>query len=209
MQNVKDAVIDLVNMGEDNFDFEFTPDKKFKTYERKGSDRTDIEVMYPGNVYSLQVDRSAADMANKIQQIGSGIGDERLEVFASDIDSRQLYGTRESVVTDNNVSLIDTLEGLAQGELENRAKMTQNVTAVIRDGSINCGNIETGDIIPVKMGEYLGVLNQQLGGTNVPMDLLGGVEGWYLVKKISANISKDGVEQVTLALEFKGGFDES
>ena len=209
LQNAKDAIMDLVNMGEDHFDFEFTPDRIFNTYDRKGSDRTDIEVMYPGNVYSLQVDRSAADMANKIQEIGSGIGDERLEVFASDTTSRQLYGTRESVVTANNVSLEETLTGLAQGELDNRGKMTQNVSAVIKDGSINCGNIQTGDVIPVKIGAYLGVLGQQLDESGVPMSLLGGIEGWYLVKKISANIDKDGIEQISLTLEFEESFDES
>lgn len=208
LQNVKDAIIDLVEMGEDHFDFEFTPFRVFNTYERKGSDRTDIEILYPGNVQSMTVDRSAADMANKIQEIGSGIGDERLEVIVSDIPSRTLYGTRESVTTQNNVSLEDTLQGLAQGELDVRGKLSQNVSVTISDGSINAGNIQTGDVLAVKVGNYLGVLGQQyIPQTPVPMELLGGVEGWYKVKKMNARISQDGVETVNLTLEYEGDFE--
>ena len=210
LQNVKDAVMDLVNMGEDNFDFEFSPDRKFKTYERKGSDRTDIEILYPGNVHSMTIERSAADMANKVQEIGSGIGDERLEVIASDTASRQIYGTRESVVTANNVSLEDTLEGLAQGELEKRSPINPLLTVTIQDGSINCGNIETGDVLAFRIGNYLGVLGQQqTPQIPVPLELLGNVEGWYRVKQINARISQDGVEALSLQLEFEGSFEES
>ena len=210
LQNVKDAVMDLVNMGEDNFDFEFTPDRIFNTYDRKGSDRTDIEILYPGNVHSMTIERSAADMANKVQEIGSGIGDERLEVIASDTVSRQIYGTRESVLTANNVSLEDTLAGLAQGELEKRSPINPVLTVTIQDGSINCGNIETGDVLAFRIGNYLGVLGQQqIPQVPVPMELLGNVEGWYRVKQINARISQDGVEALSLQLEFEGSFEES
>lgn len=210
LQNVKDAIMDLTQMGEDYFEFEFTPDRIFNTYERKGSDRTDIEVYYPGNVQSLTVDRSAADMANKIQEIGSGIGDERLEVIVSDLDSRRLYGTREGVTTQNNVSLTETLQGLAQGELDNRGGIIPKVSVTIQDGSINGGNIQTGDVIAVRIGEYLGVLGQQqTPEMKIHLELFGDVEGWYRVEQIQARISQDGMETITLQLKWLGGFEES
>ena len=210
LQNVKDAIMDLTQMGEDYFEFEFTPDRIFNTYDRKGSDRTDIEIYYPGNVYSMTVDRSAADLANKIQEIGSGIGDERLEVVASNTSSRQLYGTRESVVTQNNVSLEDTLQGLAQGELDNRGTLKPEVSVQIQDGSINCGNIQTGDVLALRIGDYLGILGQQTNPlTRVQLELLGDVEGWYRVKQIQARIAQDGGESLTLQLEYSGSFEES
>lgn len=210
LQNVKDAIMDLTQMGEDYFEFEFTPDRIFNTYDRKGSDRTDIEIMYPGNVHSMTVDRSAADMANKIQEIGSGIGDERLEVVASNTASRQLYGTRESVVTQNNVSLEETLEGLAQGELDNRGTLKPVISVQIQDGSINCGNIQTGDVLAVRIGDYLGVLGQQQNPqTRIYLELLGGVEGWYRVKQVNTRVAQDGGEALTLQLEYQGSFEES
>jgi len=210
LQNVKDAIMDLTQMGEDYFEFEFTPDRIFNTYDRKGSDRTDIEIMYPGNVHSMTVERSAADLANKIQEIGSGIGDERLEVVLSNYDSRLLYGTRESAVTQNNVSLEETLEGLAQGELDERSELIPVISVQIQDGSINCGNVQTGDVLAVRIGDYLGVLGQQQNlSTRIHLELLGGVEGWYRVKQIQARVAQDGGEALTLKLEYVGGFEES
>ena len=205
LQNVKDAIMDLVSMEDDKFDFEFTPDRIFNTYERKGTDRLDIEVSYPGNAYSITADVSAADMGNKVQMIGSGIGDERLEIVASDANSRSVYGTRESIVTENNVSLEDTLKSMAYGELEKRGKMTRNLQVTIQDGSINGGNIQTGDSLIFKTEDYLGVLPQQMGGILNP---LKDWEAWYRVKKKRVRVSQDGVESVELVLEYEEDLPE-
>ena len=202
LQNVKDAIMDLVQMGDDQFDFEFTPDRIFNTYDRKGSDRTDVEILYPGNVDSMTVERSAAELANKVQNIGSGIGDERLEVWALDNDSRAIYGTRESVITNNNVSLEETLQGQADGILIEQGDLTRNITATIKDGSINVGNVETGDVLPVKIGNYLGVLSQST-------DILESIEGWYKIQTLNLKVSQDGVETLQLTLKYEGDFDES
>lgn len=161
LQNVKDAIIELTNLGEDNFDFEFTPDKLFNTYARKGEDRTDIEICFPGNADSIQINRSASNLANKIREIGSGIGDERLEVAVFDDTSRTLYGNRESIVTSNNTSQEEVLEGLARGELEKRGSIRPELTATISDGSINSGNIQTGDSIMFRTDVYRGVIGNQ------------------------------------------------
>ena len=202
LQNVKDAIIDLTEMGDDYFEFEFTPDKVFNTYSRKGTDRTDIEITYPGNVQSMTANVSASDMANKIQEIGSGIGDERLEVWATNDNSRAVFGNRESVVTANNVSLEDTLQQMADGELNERGRLINEISVVIADGSINCGNIQTGDFIMFRLENYLGLATSCLSK-------LATFEGWYRVMKIQSRISNDNVETLTLSLKWAGGFDES
>ena len=189
LQNVKDALIDFTNLAEDSIDFDFSPDRTFNVYARKGSDKLDIEAVYPGNIHSMNINRSAANLANKILNIGSGIGDERLQVTTSDNTSRQTYGTRESVVTRNNVQLTDTLYAQGMGDLRDRKDPTNLPKVTIRDGSINPSNIEVGDCIIVKVegDEYLGTIN-----------------GLYRVVQFEITVDLEAVETVNLTLEPTG-----
>lgn len=189
LQNIKDALINLTCMEDDNFDFSFAPDRTFNCYERKGSDKLDIEALYPGNVHSMKITRSASNLSNKIINIGSGIGDERLQVTTSDTTSRQTYGTRESVVTRNNVQLTDTLYAQGMGDLRDRKDPTNLPKVTIRDGSINPSNIEVGDCIIVKVegDEYLGTIN-----------------GLYRVVQFEISVDLEAVETVNLTLEPTG-----
>lgn len=189
LQNIKDALINLTCMEDDNFDFSFAPDRTFNCYERKGSDKLDIEALYPGNIHSMKITRSASNLSNKIINIGSGIGDERLQVTTSDIISRQTYGTRESVVTRNNVQLTDTLYAQGMGDLRDRKDPTNLPKVTIRDGSINPSNIEVGDCIIVKVegDEYLGTIN-----------------GLYRVVQFEISVDLEAVETVNLTLEPTG-----
>ena len=189
LQNVKDAIMDLTAMGDDNFDFEFTPNRIFNTYSRKGTDKPLIEAVYPGNIYSMEISRSAANLANKITVIGSGIGDERLEAMATNTASRQTYGTRESLSTSNNTSIQATLNALASGVLAEKKDPTNLPKVVIRDGSISPGNVQVGDGIIVRISNgdsYLGTIN-----------------GMYRIMQLSCSVDNNGVEQVTLTLEFE------
>ena len=189
LQNIKDALINLTCMEDDNFDFSFAPDRTFNCYERKGSDKLDIEALYPGNIHSMKITRSASNLSNKIINIGSGIGDERLQVMTSDTISRQTYGTRESVVTRNNVQLTDTLYAQGMGDLRDRKDPTNLPKVTIRDGSINPSNIEVGDCIIVKVegDEYLGTIN-----------------GLYRVVQFEISVDLEAVETVNLTLEPTG-----
>ena len=189
LQNIKDALINLTCMEDDNFDFSFAPDRTFNCYERKGSDKLDIEALYPGNIHSMKITRSASNLSNKIINIGSGIGDERLQVTTSDTISRQTYGTRESVVTRNNVQLTDTLYAQGMGDLRDRKDPTNLPKVTIRDGSINPSNIEVGDCIIVKVegDEYLGTIN-----------------GLYRVVQFEISVDLEAVETVNLTLEPTG-----
>ena len=151
VQNIKDAIIDLTRMEQDNFEFEFLPDRTFNVYNRKGSNKLDLEICYPGNVDSMTINRSAANVANKIIALGSGIGDERLQVSRFNNTSRRVIGTRESVVTHSNISLEATLSSQAVGELYDRKDPTNIPKIVIKDGSVNPSNLQTGDTILVEV----------------------------------------------------------
>ena len=198
LQNIKDAIMDLTSLEDDNFDFEFTYDRHFNLYEQKGETKQDLALDYPGNVTAMEIFQSGANLANKIQNIGSGIGDERLEVWASDYSSRLKYGTRENVVTNSNVSLADTLQAQAEGLLANSRELERTLSITIENGTINCGNLKTGDIVPFKIGhKYL-----KSGGYAI----IGELEGWYRVKAINVSVSQDSVENLKLTLELVQGF---
>ena len=186
LQNIKDALIDLTNMEDDNFEFEFEPDRTFNIYARKGADKLDLEVGYPGNIDSMTVNRSASNVANKIIAIGSGIGDERLQTEIYNNTSRRVLGTREAVTTDSNISLEETLRSKAIGNLYDRKDPTNTPRIVIKDGSINPSNIETGDVILVEVGES---------------DFIDSVTGEYRVVKVDYSLTEDAVEEMTLTVE--------
>ena len=134
----------------------------------------------------MSITRSAANLANKIINIGSGIGDERIEVVTANTISRQNYGTRESVITRNNVQLEDTLLEHGIGDLWDRKDPTDLPKVTIRDGSINPSNIETGDVVYVKVegDEYLGTIN-----------------GVYKIVQIQVSVDLEHMETVNLTLE--------
>lgn len=186
LQNIKDALMNLTSLEDDNFDFSFSPDRTFNCYDRKGSDKMDLEILYPGNIHSMSITRSAANLANKIINIGSGIGDERIEVVTANTISRQNYGTRESVITRNNVQLEDTLLEHGIGDLWDRKDPTDLPKVTIRDGSINPSNIETGDVVYVKVegDKYLGTIN-----------------GVYKIVQIQVSVDLEHMETVNLTLE--------
>lgn len=186
LQNIKDALMNLTCLEEDNFDFSFSPDRTFNCYDRKGGDKMDLEILYPGNIHSMTITRSASNLANKIINIGSGIGDERIEVVTANEVSRQNYGTRESVVTRNNVQSEDTLLEHGIGDLWDRKDPTDLPKITIRDGSVNPSNIETGDVVYVKVegDEYLGTVN-----------------GVYKVVQLQVSVDAEHVETVNLTLE--------
>ena len=186
LQNVKDALIDLTSMEDDNFDFDFSPDRTFNVYYQKGSENFNLEVAYPGNVDSMTISRSASNLANKIIALGSGIGDERLQFEIANTPSRSLYGTRESITTDSNISLLSTLQSKAVGTLYDRKDPTNIPKIVIKDGSVNPSNIQTGDIIVLNIYDD---------------SYLSSTAGFYRVVKIGLSLSEDDVEQMELTVE--------
>lgn len=183
LQNAKDAIMNLTSQSEDNFDFEFTYDRKFNVYSRKGSDKLDLGATYPGNIKSMNISRDASNLANKMIVIGSGIGDERLQVELPNNVSRRAYGTRESVVTKNNVSLQSTLISETVGELYDRKNPILLPSVVVEDGSLNPSNIQTGDSILVS-AKGSGVLNS--------------INDYYRIQKIKTTVTPESVEEMHL-----------
>ena len=186
LQNIKDALTALTGLEDDNFDFDFNYDRTFNVYQEKGEEKLDLELLYPGNIESMTIGRSAANLANKIYQIGSGIGDERMQVEMSNSPSRQVYGTRESVISTSNVELEGTLRAQAVGVLYDKKDPTNLPQIVVKDGSVNPSNVQVGDYVPVQaqFDNYLEDIN-----------------GIYRVYQIKLTVDETAGEQMSLTVE--------
>lgn len=189
LQNVKDALQELTTLGgneNENFDFEFEPDRTFNCYHQLGTTRTDLLVEYPGNISQLKITRSAANLANSVTNMGSGIGDERLETRVFDTDSMQLYGTHESVFTSNGTDIAENISLQAQSELNARKDPTNLPQITISDGSVNPSNLKIGDKFYLKIYED---------------EFIGTTSGLFRVMEYQLDVDQDDNEKVSLTVE--------
>ena len=197
LQNVKDALMELTEIDEDPIEFYFDPDRSMHIgYASSastnyvpfvGQNKYDLQICYPGNVESMTITRSASNLYNSLQNIGSGIGNERIEAQALDTNSIITYGCREAVTTSNNASEYSRLYEEAAGALELVKTPTNLPKIVIRDGSVNPNNLKIGDRI------HLYINNGD--------EYLGSVTGAYRVVEYRVEVDLENVETVTLTLE--------
>ena len=116
--NIKDALQNLTNVQTNPFDFEFTYDKVFNTYENIGSNRPEIIFEYPDNIVDFSGVKDASQMANQVIALGGGFGEEaQTQVTRNNLASQAQYKLRQKVVTPNGVIEEDTLTEHADAEL--------------------------------------------------------------------------------------------
>lgn len=187
LQDVKEGIVNLTKLENDNFDFSFTPDRQFNVFDKKGQDKSqDIHISYPFNLEGGTITRDISDMVNYSYTIGSGIGDERLEAITHDKESRKKYGTIVKTKTLNDVKLSTTLYQHSRGEVELGRMPTDIPSLTVGDGSINPTTIETGDIISVEMEND---------------NYLDSITDKYRITGMSWNITNDMAETMTLTLK--------
>lgn len=185
LQNVKDAIINLTKLENDNFDFEFTYDKKFNVYNRIGSDKPQIELAYPQNINSLSVLRDASTLANKIYGIGSGIGEERIETTAIDTLSALTYRVRERVELFNSVENITTLEENTFGVLQRYSSMYERPVIKFNTDNLDLDEITIGDAITIMVNNNA---------------LFDSINGLYRILQISLDVTIDLEENMSLSV---------
>ena len=161
LQNVKDAIINLTKLENDNFDFKFDANKVFTTYSRLGSDKPQIELVYPQNITSLRTTRDAQTLYNKIFGIGSGIGNERLQTNLIDADSALAYRVREKTELYNSVDRIDTLLTNTYGALNEQKQIYDDVVINVSNNTIDLNEVVLGDAIYVRIDDssYVDYIN--------------------------------------------------
>ena len=186
LQNIKDAIINLTKLDNDNFDFKFDANKVFTTYPRLGSDKPEIELVYPQNITSMTTTRDAQTLYNKIFGVGSGIGDERLQVELMDNDSTLTYRTRETTELYNSVEVMSTLVSNTTGALIEQKDMYDTISVVVSNNTLDLNYVQLGDAIYLRVdgSSYVDYIN-----------------GMYRIVELDIDVSIDIEESVTLTLQ--------
>jgi len=184
-QDVKSIIMNYTTYAPTTYDFEITPDKVFNTYTRIGSDKPEIELVYPQNIVSIKVPRSSDTLYNKIIGIGSGIGVERLESIKQDAISQLTYRVQESKQLFNSVSDQTTLDHNTDGILVQSLGVLELPSVVINGSLIDdFDNLIIGDAVTVRID----------GST-----MCDDVNGLYRIYSMDIQVSENNQEQISLS----------
>lgn len=164
-------------------DFEFTPDKKFNTYETKGSYRPSVRLTYPGNIQSFNFSRTLDKVTNYVYGIGAGNGDDAVQSWAEDSDSEDQIYRRESVAIWNSITEQNTLDEHTDAVVRAGKDIIELPNITVRNDVLDLSEIDVGDTIIVKLGGALS---------------LAHIDGDYRIQKIICNVDENDSEEVTV-----------
>lgn len=177
--NVKDKAIALTGLIDGNFDIAISWDKKLRTYEQIGSVRGDLEFTYPGNIKSIQLERTGTSIFNKIIGVGSGFGDDQITSVQNDIISQQAYYLREKIEQFNSVVQQLTLDQNTAGKLDMYKEVLEIPKVTVTGNELDLDYVGIGDRIPVVITGHSFVDN---------------VFGLYRVEKMAVTIDDNDFE---------------
>jgi hypothetical protein len=176
-EEAKDKLQRLTNLQNGRFDFAFSADKVFTTYEALGATRDDLVLTYGRNIKQARVSQILP--SNHITGIGSGFGADQLISIQDDAASRAAYYMREKISQFNSVELQSTLEENTKAVLEYHKELRLIPVVTI-----------TGNDLP---GTFLSV------GDRLFVDLSGqkftdNVLGWYRLERMEVAIDDNDFE---------------
>lgn len=177
--NVKDKAIALTSLIDGNFDIAISWDKKLRTYEQIGSLRADLEFTYPGNIKSVQIERTGVNIYNKIIGVGSGFGDDQITSVQNDVLSQQVYYLREKIEQFNSVVEQTTLDQNTAGKLDMYKEVLEIPKITVTGAELDLNYVGIGDRIPVIISGHSFVNN---------------VFGLYRVEKMAVTIDDNDFE---------------
>lgn len=187
-QNVKDAIMNLTNLSDGNFDFRFDADRTFNTYTVMGAIRTNNKFTYPYNVRSMTVPRTATNLHNYIIALGSGFGEETLRSEAGDTASRLNYGTRQKILSFNSIINQSELDQQAVSEVVLRKDILILPKLKVSGEFCDLNTIWVGDKVPVEVQGY----------PSLPLD------GLYRIEQISCSLDDNDAEDIDLTVDNYG-----
>jgi hypothetical protein len=193
---VFDAIFSLSNV-RGGFDFDFTYQKdsndsleqiNFNTYARKGVIKDNLPVLRLGQTVNKVDAVTVGDMANTINYLGAGTGDEIPISTLEDAGFQAAYTRREQTLKDPDISIQSTLDQLVDEYLEyNKAERYDVQVKLESLPSIGFGTFDVGD--------YLNLDLSLLGNAGEPS--LIDFTGRARVTEINVEIDENGGEIVT------------
>lgn len=187
-QNIKDALINLTDLIDGNFDFAFTYDRRFNTYQKQGTDRPNLKFTYPYNIKSISTPKTGLNTYNYIIGLGSGFGEETVRSELSDVDSRLNYGTRMRIVTFNSVSEQDTLDQNTAAELAKTKDLLILPRITVSGEFCDLNTVWVGDRIPIEVQ----------GHPSLPLN------DTYRIEQIECNLDENDAEDIDLTVDNYG-----
>ena len=184
-KNVKDFMIRMTNVIAGP-DFEFTPDKKFNSYDAIGSYRPDIRLVYPRNVDSFSFERSGDSLYNYIYALGSGNGDDGIQTYSEDAYSQVERYRRETIATFNSVERGDTLQENSDGVLDLSKDVRELPKITLHDGVIDLNDVSIGDTIYLELQRFKSLKH---------------IKGFYRIEKIEVTVDDNDAETVSLTFD--------
>lgn len=167
-------------------DFDFSPDKKFNTYEAKGVYRPSVRLSYPGNVQTFSVKRSIEKVSNFVYGLGSGNGDDAIQSTAEDEPSEEYVYRREKIATWNSVSVQATLDEHTQAVLHYTKDIIELPSVTLRPEAVDLSVVDVGDTIVLDIS----------GAAS-----LSHISGSYRIEQISCNVDDNDSEEVSLTFD--------
>lgn len=190
-QNIKDALINLTDLIDGKFDFAFTYDRKFNTYEMQGTYRPNMRLTYPYNIKSISTPKTALNLYNYTIGLGSGFGEETVRSEggdAQDIDSRLNYGTRMRIVSFNSVADQTVLDQNTAAENDKTKDLLILPKLTVSGEFLDLSTVWVGDRIPVEVQ----------GHPSLPLNDI------YRIEQISCSLDENDSESIDLTVDNYG-----
>ncbi|WP_440220932.1 hypothetical protein [Dietzia sp. MNB45] len=180
---IKREIIDLAESGYGPFEFRFSPDKKFQTYQRLGSD-DGLILRHGDNLTGVTLDRLGSRRYNFIHGLGSGFGSDMLRKVAEDAVDQQRHYLREKSVQFNGVTNPNTL---LQNTISELLLATSPAIPIVETNTTKLGGV-----MP-HLGDTVG-----LDLTGVPY--VAEYSGMYRVIKLDVGLDENAHEAISIYL---------
>lgn len=190
-QNIKDALMSLTDLIDGNFDFTFTYDRKFNTYEKQGSYRPGLKLTYPYNIKSITTPKTALNLYNYTIGLGSGFGEETVRSeggAAQDTDSRLNYGTRMRILSFNSVEDQTVLDQNTAAENAKTKDLLILPKLTVSSEFLDLNTVWVGDRIPVEVQ----------GHPSLPLNDI------YRIEQLAVTIDENDAEDIGLTVDNYG-----
>lgn len=187
-QNVRDALVNLTNLSDGNFDFKFNYDRSIDTFAQVGGDRPDMKFTYPYNIRSGKVAHTATNLWNYIIGIGSGFGEEALRTETADTVSRGNHKTRQKIVSFNSITEQQTLDENTYAYLQKVKDILELPTFNVSGEFANLDILGVGDRIPIEVQ----------GHTALPLT------GNYRIEKLVVSLDQNDAEDIAITVDNYG-----
>lgn len=187
-KRIKDAIQELTRLENGRFDFKFTWDKQFETYQQLGSVRQDVVLRYGegSNILTVTVPTEAQSLYNKVYGLGYGFGDDQITSTQSDVTSQLNYKLREGIVQYNSNQTQEVLDENTSGYLLSVKDMLQIPQVTTNRFGIDLGQTSIGDRIQVDLSAY---------------DYTSNIDGLYRIEQIDVGLDDNDDETITLAFD--------